>query len=348
MVSAELLKHPFIRETILHTGQHFDENMSDVFFKQLNIPRPEYFLNINQLPHAAMTGRMMEEIEKIIFEIKPDYILVYGDTNSTLAGALAAKKAGIKVIHVEAGLRSFNMKMPEEINRILTDRLSDILFCPSENALENLKKEGFGGFNCQIVKSGDVMYDACKLLKEYAIKPNYKLPSNFALATIHREENTDNIESLTQIFAAFIKISESMPIVLPIHPKVKLLIEKFQINIKSDHLVILPPLSYLEIIFLLNKCRFVLTDSGGLQKEAYFLKKLCLTLRNETEWLELVNQKANIIVGSALENIIRSYNEMEEHIKKANFSTELYGKGDASKIIVDTLLQYHRDGKLIS
>ena len=337
VVSAEILKHKGIQEIIVHTGQHFDDKMSEVFFNQLNIPRPKYTLNINQLSHGAMTGRMMEEIEKIIIAEQPDFVMVYGDTNSTLAGALAAKKLDAKVVHIEAGLRSFNMKMPEEINRILTDRISDILFCPTDTAVNNLKNEGYDQFNCQIEKNGDVMYDACLFFKEFAIKPDIILPETFALATIHRAENTDDIDNLSNIFASFLKISETIPIVIPLHPRTIQLIEKYQINITSPNLFVLPPVSYLEMLYLLDSCKFVLTDSGGLQKEAYFLKKLCLTLRNETEWVELIAQKANINVGNSEASILNAFNEIDNLFLEANFEKELYGSGDASGRIIDSL-----------
>ncbi|MEI8201390.1 MAG: UDP-N-acetylglucosamine 2-epimerase (non-hydrolyzing) [Bacteroidota bacterium] len=341
VVSAEMLKHPALEEIIVHTGQHFDPVMSEVFFNQLHIPQPKYSLHINQLSHGAMTGRMMEEIEKIILHEKPNFVMLYGDANSTLAGALAAKKTNAKVVHIEAGLRSFNMKMPEEINRILTDRISDILFCPTEVAVENLHKEGFSNFDCLIENSGDVMYDACLFFKQYAVELDVTLPENYALATLHRPENTDVEENLRNIFASLIEISQTLPVVIPLHPRTIQLIEKYNINLSSANLMMLPPQSYLEMLHLLQHCRFLMTDSGGLQKEAYFLHKLCLTLRNETEWVELCSQKANVLVGNTKEGILAAYENINQLAANACFDKEFYGKGNAAKKIIDTIETYH-------
>lgn len=337
VVSAEILKHKDIEEIIVHTGQHFDEKMSDIFFDQLNIPKPKYKLNINQLSHGAMTGRMMEEIEKIILKENPDYLMVYGDTNSTLAGALGAAKLNVKVVHIEAGLRSFNMKMPEEVNRILSDRISNILFCPTDTSVQNLYKEGFEYFNCSIIKSGDVMLDACLLLKDYAIKPTFALPEKYALATIHRAENTDDNINLENIFSSFIEISHTVPIVIPIHPRTIKLLEKTQISYKSENIYIIPPVSYLEMLYLLHNSSFVLTDSGGLQKEAYFLHKYCFILRNETEWIELTKSKASLLVGNKSTTIIDSYLQLNSLYNLADFDSDYFGDGNASKIIIESL-----------
>ncbi len=335
IVSAEILKHKNIEEVIIHTGQHFDEKMSKVFFDQLNIPSPKYTLNINQLSHGAMTGRMIEEIEKILLAENPDWVIVYGDTNSTLAGALAAKKLNIRVAHIEAGLRSFNIKMPEEINRVLTDRISDILFCPTTSAIENLKREGFDTLECKIEKCGDVMYDAFLLYKDHAIEPNIKLPLNFCFATIHRAENTDEIKPLTEIFDALVIISQTLPLIISIHPRTIQFIEKHKIDTKG--LIVLPPLSYFETLYILNLCDFVITDSGGLQKEAYFFKKMCLTLRYETEWVELVEQKANILVGNTKESIIKAFKSIDKLQKYSDFTKTFWGNGDTGKKIVMSL-----------
>lgn len=337
VVSAEILKHNDIEEIIVHTGQHFDEKMSDVFFDQLKIPKPKYNLNINNLSHGAMTGRMMEEIEKIVLAENPDYLMVYGDTNSTLAGALAAKKLNIKVVHVEAGLRSYNLTMPEEVNRILTDRISDVLFCPTETAVNNLMKEGYKNFNCSIIQNGDVMYDACLLLKEYSVKPEFVLPEKYALATVHRAENTDNINNLQSIFSSFIEISQTIPIVIPIHPRTLQLLEKNNFVYKSKNIFIVPPISYFEMLFLLNHTTFVITDSGGLQKEAYFLGKYCLILRNETEWIELTKSNASILVGNKTSVLINAFHQIESALNKANYDLKYFGNGNASKIIIETL-----------
>jgi len=338
VVSAEILKHKDIEEIIVHTGQHFDEKMSDVFFDQLNLPQPKYRLNINQLYHGAMTGRMMEEIEKIILIEHPDYLMVYGDTNSTLAGALAAKKLGVKVVHVEAGLRSFNIKMPEEVNRILTDRISDVLFCPTDTSVSNLKNEGFEYFNCEIIKNGDVMYDACLMLKEYAVKPNCDIPGKYALATVHRAENTDDKTNLNNIFSSFIEISETIPIVIPIHPRTIQLLEKNCISYQSKNIFIISPVSYLEMLYLLHHSSFVLTDSGGLQKEAYFLRKYCFILRNETEWVELTKSKASFLVSNKKASIVNAFHRLDYLCNLANFDLEYFGNGNASKMIIESLI----------
>lgn len=328
-----------IEEIIIHTGQHFDANMSAVFFTEMNIPTPKYQLNINNLGHGAMTGKMLEEIEQILIKEKPDYVLVYGDTNSTLAGALAAKKLHIKVVHVEAGLRSFNEAMPEEINRILTDHLSDILFYPSSQALQNLKNEGYVNFRKQLVYSGDVMHDAALLFKAFAMPPaSLERVNNgtFALATIHRAENTDHPEKLSHIIQALETISMDIPVFIPLHPRTKKKISDAQLRINSSNVHIIEPVSYLEMLYLLKECQLVLTDSGGLQKEAYFFNKHCITLREETEWVELVQKGYNKLAGSDAKSIITAFHEYEK--TNAAFQPNLYGKGDAAEIIVDTLL----------
>ena len=322
-----------IEEIIVHTGQHFDSNMSDVFFTQMEIPRPNYNLNINNLGHGAMTGKMLEGIEKILIEEKPDYVLVYGDTNSTIAGALAAKKLHIMVIHVEAGLRSFNMEMPEEINRILTDRISDILFCPTDLAVNNLINEGFENIGAMIVKNGDVMQDAALFYSGKAEKPDINLPEKFILATIHRQENTDDENKLATIFESFEKISETLPIVMPIHPRTKKLIQRLDLNIKN--IILIEPVGYLQMIYLLKNCMFVMTDSGGLQKEAFFFEKYCITLRDQTEWVELVENGFNKLISINQEEILISVKDIPNNL---NFTKDLYGKGKASENIVKKLV----------
>src|SRR5690606_17073169 len=215
------MKKLHVHEVIVHTGQHYDSNMSDIFFEEMKIPKPDYFLGVGGKSHAAMTGQMMEKIEEVAINEKPDWILVYGDTNSTLAGAIVASKLHIKLAHIEAGLRSFNMNMPEEINRILTDRVSNILFCPTDTAVENLNKEGFSNFNCKIIKSGDVMQDGALFYKELAQKPQLSINEEFILCTIHRAENTDNEERLRNIFKALNHIAQKIQIILPLHPRTK-------------------------------------------------------------------------------------------------------------------------------
>jgi UDP-GlcNAc3NAcA epimerase len=330
-----------IKEVIVHTGQHYDANMSDVFFKEMCIPEPDYNLGICDCSHGAMTGRMIEQIESVLLKEKPDVVLVYGDTNSTLAGALAAVKLHIPVAHVEAGLRSFNMRMPEEINRILTDRISNFLFCPTEKAVENLYHEGLGngaassGTAPLVVNVGDVMYDAVLYYRKIArptdetARLTDKMGGNFYLATVHRAENTDEPERLRNIADAFEEIAKSTPIVLPLHPRTRRKIEEFGISLKG--ITVIPPVGYFDMLALLEGCRAVFTDSGGLQKEAYFFKKPCMTLRDETEWIELVEHGFNSLVGADLCRIV----EAEKMMTFRNMSTApLYGLGKAGPGIV--------------
>jgi len=325
-----------IKEILVHTGQHFDENMSDIFFNQMNIPEPDYFLDINSLNHGAMTGRMIEKIEEILINEKPDYLLVYGDTNSTLAGALAASKLHIKIIHVEAGLRSFNMAMPEEINRIVADRLSYFLFCPTDTAIQNLKREGFDNLNCRIIKNGDVMQDAALMFEQYEKKIDINIPEDFILCTIHRQENTDNEQSLKSIFNALQVISEKTKIILPLHPRTQKKLTEYNLK-NSSNIIIIPPVGYLNMLYLLKRCSLVMTDSGGLQKEAFFFHKLCVTLREETEWTELLENKFNFLVGCNSEKIIETYNNLQS--VDTDFNINLYGNGTASKIIAEEILK---------
>lgn len=335
VVSREIGKHADIHETIIHTGQHFDPNMSDLFFEEMRIPAPGYNLNINSLSHGAMTGKMLEEIEKVLLDKKTDWVLVYGDTNSTLAGALAAKKLHIKVAHVEAGLRSFNMEMPEEINRILTDRISDILFCPTETAIRNLQNEGFGHFPSRIVLSGDVMLDAALFYRQYSRPPQLELNRDFVLATLHRAENTDRPQNLLEIIRALETISREQDVILPLHPRTRAKLEALNYDMRHSSIRFIEPVGYLEMIYLLDKCSLVMTDSGGLQKEAFFFRKYCITLRNETEWTELVDHGYNALAGNSYDKIMQAYREQPH----PDFSTLLYGDGHAAKVIVDTLIQ---------
>ena len=327
-----------INEILVHTGQHFDFNMDRIFFDELKISNPEYNLNINSLSHGAMTGKMLSRIEEILVDEKPDYVLVFGDTNSTLAGAIAAKKLHIKVIHVEAGLRSFNMKMPEEINRILTDRISDLLFCPTDNAVNNLNSEGFSGFPCTIVKSGDVMYDLALFFQNNnnISGSEYDQNNNFILCTIHREENTTEVHRLASIINGLNKIARETTIILPLHPRTKKIIG--QNNLKCEFEVI-EPVGYLEMIKYLQNCQLVITDSGGLQKEAYFFKKYCITLRKETEWTELVENGYNKLVDHDSSLIYDTYVRLFN--KTSSFKQFLYGEGNACKIILNSILNHH-------
>jgi UDP-GlcNAc3NAcA epimerase len=282
-----------------------------------------------------MTGRMMEQIEKVLLAEQPDWVVVYGDTNSTIAGALAAKKLHIKVAHIEAGLRSFNDKMPEEINRILTDRISDVLFCPTMTAVKNLQNEAYDNYKCKIARTGDVMQDAALFFAKKAVKPDVEIPKKFILATIHRAENTDDLDRLNSIFEAFNEIGSEIPVLLPLHPRTKKIIRNNNIKIKSDNIKIIEAVGYLEMIYLLKNCQMVMTDSGGLQKEAYFFRKFCLTLRDETEWVELVENGFNIIVSADKSRIVDGYKTAKK--AKPDFDKQLYGGGKASAEIIRIL-----------
>jgi UDP-GlcNAc3NAcA epimerase len=333
VLSRVIKEHNEIEEVIVHTGQHFDSNMSDVFFQEMEIPKPAYNLAINSLGHGAMTGQMLEKIEAILIEEKPDAVVVYGDTNSTIAGSLAAKKMHIKVIHVEAGLRSFNMKMPEEINRILTDRISDLLCCPTDSALLNLKNEGFDNLPIQVVKNGDIMKDAVAYysktsLEKSSIIADLNLKKNgFVLATIHRQENTDDVEKLKSIFNGLEKIHADYQVVLPVHPRTKKILE--QHNLKPN-ITFISPVGYFSMLELLKNCKLVISDSGGLQKEAFFNKKNCIIVREETEWVELVENGFAEIVGSDSSKMVTSFNSFKD--LESNFNIELYGNNVGESI----------------
>jgi len=315
-----------LEEVIVHTGQHYDNNMSEVFFQEMEIPKPKYNLNINGLSHGAMTGQMLESIEKVLLDEKPDVIVIYGDTNSTIAGALAAKKLNIKVVHIEAGLRSYNMQMPEEINRILTDRISDLLLCPTETAIKNLKKEGFDNIDTKIVQCGDIMKDAVEFYSQSSSEKSNLLDrlklkkEKFVLATIHRQENTDNVENLKSIFEGLENIAKEMPVVLPMHPRTKNILKENDLNY---NITTIPPVGYFDMLELLKNCNMVVTDSGGLQKEAFFNKKHCIITREETEWVELVENDFAEIVGSDKNKMITAFNRFENEI--ADFNMNLYG-----------------------
>ncbi len=336
-VSREL-KKASIEEILIHTGQHFDHNMSQVFFDEMEIPRPQYNLEISGLHHGAMTGRMMEKIEEVLIKEKPDYVLVYGDTNSTLAGALAAAKLHIPVAHIEAGLRSFEMKMPEEVNRILTDRISKILFCPTQTAIDNLNQEGFQHFDCKMVLSGDVMFDAVKYYRSKidthatVIQTQHLEGKRFVLATLHRAENTNDPARLKAICEAFNEINQDVNIVLPLHPRTKAFLESNHIPL---HAHIIDPVGYFDMLALLKNCELVMTDSGGLQKEAYFFEKFCITLRDQTEWVELVQVGANVLAGADKETIVKHFKA--NYQKPIKVKEGLYGDGHAAATIVSYL-----------
>jgi UDP-GlcNAc3NAcA epimerase len=330
-VSRVLRATPGLQEILLHTGQHYDENMSDIFFRQLEIPEPDYNLEVGSGSHGLQTGMMLKGIEDVLLKEKPDCTLVYGDTNSTLAGALAATKLHIPVAHVEAGLRSFNRLMPEEINRIVTDRISDTLFAPTRTAMNNLKNEGL---KKNTVFSGDVMFDSVLFYKDMVISSGEKfrikdLPDSYLLATIHRAENTDNPDNLRSIFMAFSEIT--LPVLLPVHPRTARLL-KSEITVPRN-VIIIDPVGYLEMLFLTLNAIKVLTDSGGLQKEAYFLGKQCITLRTETEWVETLHDNWNIVTGPDPVKILDAIKSMKPYAPQR----QDFGNGFSSKIIVSNL-----------
>ena len=335
-----IANYPGLTEIIVHTGQHFDANMSDIFFYEMEIPKPDYNLNIHGLSHGAMTGQMLEGIEKIILSEKPNLVLVYGDTNSTLAGALAAKKLHVKVAHVEAGLRSFNMGMPEEINRILTDRISDWLFCPTTTAIENLEREGFDRFSCKVIKTGDIMEDAAnyyasKAEEKSTIIENLALSENgFVLGTIHRAENTDDVNKLTQLIEAFEEINKTIRVVIPMHPRTKQILKSHNMETKFT---VIDPVGYFDMLMLLKNCNLVITDSGGLQKEAFFFRKFGITTREQTEWIELVENGYNFLAGTNKELIIQhAKNLLGKEFPEAK---NLYGNGNAANNICKALTE---------
>ena len=292
VVSRALRRTTGVGEVVVHTGQHYDENMSEVFFRELEIPKPDYHLGIGGGTHGQNTGRMLEAIERVLLDEKPDWVLVYGDTDSTLAGALAAAKLHIPVAHVEAGLRSFNRRMPEEINRVLTDHVSDLLFAPTETAVQNLLREGISSDKVHLV--GDVMYDAALYYGEKAeqksqILPRLGLrPKEYVLATLHRAENTDDPMRLRVILEALAQVHQEMPVVFPVHPRTRKRAEAFGLASLLNHVMAIEPVGYLDMLMLEKNARLIATDSGGVQKEAFFYRVPCVTLREETEWVELV------------------------------------------------------------
>jgi len=328
-----------LEEKIVHTGQHYDENMSKVFFDELEIPRPDYNLGVGSGSHGEQTGNMLQKIEQVLVREKPGFVIVYGDTNSTLAGALAAAKLHIPVAHVEAGLRSFNRKMPEEINRILADHVSDLLFCPTEAAVKNLSNEGISNGVYQV---GDVMYDSilfyakkAKTIEQEILKQLDLHSKSYYLATVHRAENTDDSDRLRSIFDGFNNISvPECPTLLPLHPRTKKKLSELGL-VCSDCVRIIEPVSYLEMIALEQNARAILTDSGGIQKEAYWFKVPCVTLREETEWVETVQSGWNIIVGTDGQSIINAISSADK-LNDVCHKT-MYGNGDASNRICEII-----------
>ncbi|SMO66666.1 non-hydrolyzing UDP-N-acetylglucosamine 2-epimerase [Melghirimyces algeriensis] len=325
------------KEILVHTGQHYDTSMSHIFFKELNIPHPDYHLGIGSKSHGAQTGEMLSEVERVLLTEKPDWVLVYGDTNSTLAGALAASKMHLPIAHVEAGLRSFNRRMPEEINRVLTDQLSTLLFCPTTTAVQHLSSEGItrGVYNV-----GDVMADALQFNRKLALDHSNILerleikPKEYLLVTFHRAENTDVDHRLENIVSALNHLSK--PAVLPLHPRTRNKIKQSGLSFTNPRLKVIEPVGYLDMIQLEANASKILTDSGGVQKEAFLLNVPCITMRDETEWTETIEQKANILVGSDKRKIVQH----AEHFQ-VDFSNvkPIFGEGNASQRIVKHLIK---------
>lgn len=328
-----------INETLVHTGQHFDKNMSQVFFDELDIPRPKFNLEIAGGNHGAMTGRMLAAIEEVLLSEKPDWVLIYGDTNSTLAGALAAVKLHIPVAHVEAGLRSFNMRMPEEVNRILADRISTLLLCPTSTSVENLAREGI---TQGVHNVGDVMYDAALHYRDRARAASSILQSlgleekGFALATCHRAENTDDPVRLEAIFSALAQIASNLPVVLPLHPRTRKLLQQSGLERHLSPLIVVEPVPFLDMVALEQAAKIILTDSGGVQKEAFFYQVPCVTMRDQTEWVETLAMGSNRLAGA---NFYRIYSAYQLALKHHNDVIAMpYGDGCASKKIIDILM----------
>ena len=332
MFSRAVKDDPSLEEIIVHTGQHFDSNMSDIFFQELEIPEPKYNLEISQLSHGAMTGRMIEKLEYVMLEESPDYVLVYGDTNSTLAASIAASKLHIPIAHIEAGLRSYNKMMPEEKNRLITDHLSDLLFCPTTTAIQNLKNEGL---TQGVHLVGDIMLDLNNFIDNFLQANSIDHKKNddeYVLLTLHRPENTDHKVRLNQIFKAIKKISEDIKIVMPLHPRTKKIIENNSMLDQLSPIQIIDPQPYFAFTRLQRNASAIFTDSGGLQKEAYFNRVPCITLRDETEWKETVDLGWNDIVGADYDRIIKAWTNIEKKERLENESP--YGKGDSADKII--------------
>jgi len=341
-VSRVIAANEAIEEVLLHTGQHYDSNMSAIFFEELDIPQPKYNLGISGTGHGEQTGKMLVRIEEVLLTEKPDFVVVYGDTNSTLAGALAAVKLHIPLAHVEAGLRSFNRKMPEEINRILTDHSAEILFVPTDTAFKNLESEGID--EKKIMNVGDVMLDAtihyiAKAEKTRSILSDLNLaPKSFVLVTIHRAENTDDSKKLKKIFDSLENLTKEHRLLLPLHPRTLKGLTSINFALGNSDIQFIDPVGYLDMLILEKNAKMIITDSGGVQKEAYFHRVPCITMREETEWTELVENGCNFLARP--ENLSKVYNRA----RSVEFSTSknMYGDGDAALKIVNTLESYFK------
>ena len=335
IIRALARSHPTIGHQLIHTGQHYDHEMSGAFFKELDIPRPAVNLGIGGGTHGAMTGRMLIALERVLMKMRPDWALVYGDTDSTLAGALAAAKLHLPVAHVEAGLRSFNRRMPEEINRVLTDHISELLLCPTKTAVENLAREGIRK-RTELV--GDVMYDVALYYRSRisrSVTTRFRVrPGSYFLATCHRAENTDDPDRLRSIVDALARVGSLGPVLLPLHPRTTKRLGEFKIKIPRG-VRPLPPVGYVEMIALESNALAILTDSGGVQKEAYFFGVPCITLRSETEWIETTEAGWNTLVGIDPKKTLEAASRVDEVRKLPR--PPLYGNGDAAVKIIDHL-----------
>ena len=330
VISSQIINSNFLTEIVVHTGQHFDHNMSDIFFQEMNLPNPNYNLGINRMNRELMIEKIFQKLSPILISEKPDAVLVYGDTNSTLAGSLAAENLKIPIFHIESGLRSFNKLMPEELNRVKTDQLSSLLFCPTENSINNLAKERI---TKGVIFSGDIMYDIFRRFYRNTKNLNDQIKSDYVVTTIHRQENTDNEEKLRSIFSNLDIINREIKVILPLHPRTKGQLSRF--NIKTN-IECIEPLGYLSMLSLIKSAEMVITDSGGLQKEAFFAKKKCITVRKETEWMELIDIDVNHL--SDPDDLFDNFESMRKN--DCNFPKGLYGDGNASKIILDSIIEY--------
>ena len=340
-----------IQDIWVHTGQHYDYMMDKVFFEELKLPKPDYHLGVGSGSHAKQTGKMLERIEIVLQKERPETVIVYGDTNSTLAGALAAAKVEIPVAHVEAGLRSYNSSMPEEINRLLTDHLSTMLFCPTDQAVRNLAKEGVKDGGTRMVKNvGDVMYDSILYYSKVAEEKSSLLEEmglrspEYYLATLHRAENTDDPKKLVSVCRALDEIGKRTPVVLPLHPRTEKVIKGCHLFPHFRNIKFIEPVSYLDMLTLERNAKGILTDSGGVQKEAYWFRVPCFTLRGETEWMETIKSGWNVLVGTGVQRIVREVSQKErrrEYPKEA----KNFGNGKASQKIVQILLGHLRGHK---
>ena len=329
----EMKKNNFYQE-ILHTGQHFDDNMSKIFFDELKIPKPNYNLNINSLSHGAMTGRMIEQIEKILINNIYDYVIVYGDTNSTLAGAIASKKCNLKLIHIEAGVRNHDSSMPEEINRVLTDRISDLLFCPTQKSYQNLKNEGYNNFKSKFYNVGDLMFETFKLSLNKVKESDF---NNFILFTLHRTENL-NRDNLIEIIGALNKIANKKKVIFPAHPSTLNKLQEYNIE---TFFKIIEPQSYYDFLGLLKNCKYLITDSGGAVRESYWMNKPSLSILNKPVWPELNQAGVSFNTQANKKSILDTFKSLEKI--EINTTENIFGKGNTASLVIKVILKHQNE-----